>query len=147
MLDGVAQLIKASKDINHQTHLKELFDVLLKWVLMKLWGGQPALCQIIELVFPLLSILEKKKAVLNDFEVDLVLAIVREYFVSASLVGYKVSESLYSIIKCLVPLSSGEKVLRKVLRQFTYDLPNLHRHLRKEVNAFYREGLSRLIKK
>jgi hypothetical protein len=75
------------------------------------------------------------------------LAIVREYFVSASLVGYKVSESLYSIIKCLVPLSSGERVLRKVLRQFTYDLPNLHRHLKREVNAFYREGLSRLIKK
>jgi hypothetical protein len=44
-----------------------LFDVLLKWVLMKLWGGQPALCHTIELVFPLLSILEKKKAVLNDF--------------------------------------------------------------------------------
>lgn len=61
--------------------------------------------------------------------------------------GPKVSESLYSIIKCLVPLSSGERVLKKVLRQFTMDLPALHRHLRKEVNAFYREGLCRLIKK
>ena len=57
VLDGVTQLIKASKDINHQAQLKELFDVLLKWVLMKLWGGQPALCHTIELVFPLLSIL------------------------------------------------------------------------------------------
>ena len=57
VFDGMSQLIKASKDINYQTQLKELFDILLKWVLMRLWGGQPALCHIIELVFPLLSIL------------------------------------------------------------------------------------------
>jgi hypothetical protein len=76
-MEGVTQLIKASKDINNQAQMKELFDVLLKWSLLRLWGGQPALCQIIELVFPLLSILEKKKAVLTDFEVDLVIAIIR----------------------------------------------------------------------
>ena len=51
--------------------------------------------------------------------------------ISASLVGPKVSESLYSIIKCLIPLSSGERVLKKVLRQFSYELPNLHRHLKR----------------
>ena len=47
------------------------------------------------------------------------------------MVGPKVSESLYSIIKCLIPLSSGERVLRKVLRQFSFDLPNLHRHVKR----------------
>lgn len=77
VFEGVSQIIKASKDINYQTQLKELFDIFLKWVLMRLWGGQPALCQIVELVFPLLSILEKKRAALTDFEVDLVLAIIR----------------------------------------------------------------------
>lgn len=44
-----------------------MFDVLLKWILLRLWGGQPAFCNAIELVFPLLSVLEKKKAVLTDF--------------------------------------------------------------------------------
>ena len=77
VFDGMSILLKASKDINYQVQFKELFDILLKWVLMRLWGGQPSLCHIIELVFPLLSILEKKRAVLNDFEVDLVLAIIR----------------------------------------------------------------------
>ena len=112
-----------------------MFDVLLKWALMRLWGGQPAFCSIIELLFPLLSVLEKKKAALTDFEVDLVIAVIREYLISASF-GSKISESLYSIIKCLIPLSSGERVLKKILRQFTLDLPGLHSHLKKEVNCF-----------
>lgn len=146
-IEGATQLIKASKDLNQQGQLRELFDVLLKWLLLRLWGGQPGLCTAIELVSPLLSILEKKKAVLTDFEVDLVLAVVREYFVSAALVGPKVTESLYTILKCLVALSSGERVLRKVLRQFNTDLSSVHRHLKREVNAFYREGLCRMIKK
>ena len=67
VVEAATVLIKACNDINQQAQLKEMFDVLLKWILMRLWGGQPALCTIIELVFPLLSVLEKKKAVLNDF--------------------------------------------------------------------------------
>ena len=47
VLEGVSYLIRASKDINQQPQLKELFDVLFKWVLMRLWGGQPAFSQII----------------------------------------------------------------------------------------------------
>lgn len=38
-------------------------------------------------------------------------------------------------------------MLRKVLKQFFFDIPNLHRHIKREVNDFYREGLCRLIKK
>lgn len=57
MIEGITYLIKASKDINQQGQLKEMFDVLLKWVLLRLWGGQPAFCTIIELVFHLLSVL------------------------------------------------------------------------------------------
>ena len=67
VFDGVSQLMKASKDLNYQAQLKELFDILLKWVLMRLWGGQPAFCHVVEIVFPLLSILEKKGAALTDF--------------------------------------------------------------------------------
>jgi hypothetical protein len=52
--------------------------------------------------------------------------------------GNKISENVYNIIKCLVALSSGERVLSKILKEFSLDLPGLHRHLRKETNAFYR---------
>lgn len=61
----------------------------------------------IELVAPILSIMEKKKLALTDFEVELVIAIIREYLISALMVGFKFSESLYNILKCLVALSSG----------------------------------------
>jgi hypothetical protein len=45
--------------------------------------------------------------------------------------GNKISENVYNIIKCLVALSSGERVLGKILKEFSLDLPGLHRHLRK----------------
>lgn len=60
--------------------------------------------------------------------------------------GFRFSESLYNILKCLVALSSGEKVLRKVLHQFTVELSSLHKHLRKDNCQFYREALSKLVK-
>lgn len=62
------------------------------------------------------------------------------------MVGFKFSESLYNILKCLVALSSGEKVLRKVLHQFSVELSTHHKHLRKDSCQFYREALSKLIK-
>jgi hypothetical protein len=52
--------------------------------------------------------------------------------------GFKFSESLYAILKCLVALSSGEKVLRKVLHQFSVELSTHHKHLKKENCQFYR---------
>lgn len=33
-----------------------------------------------------------------------------------------------------------------MLRQFTLEIGNIHRHMKKEVNIYYREGLARLIK-
>ena len=94
-----------------------------------------------------MSIIEKKKLMLNDNDVDLVIGVIREYFISASMNEQKkVSESLYTIIKCLISLSSGEKVLKKVFRQFTMDLSVIHRHVRKEASAYYKEGFVNLIK-
>lgn len=43
-------------------------------------------------------------------------------------------------------LSSGEKVLKKILRQFSIELSSIHRHVKKEACAFYRDGLSKLVK-
>lgn len=59
---------------------------------------------------------------------------------------FKVSDSLHIIMKSLVSLSSGEKVARKVLKQFSLELTSIHRHLKKDVNVFYRDGLSKLTK-
>ena len=49
-------------------------------------------------------------------------------------------------MKSLVLLSSGEKVVKKILRQFSYDLTVIHRHLKKDVNLLYRDGLSKITK-
>lgn len=83
---------------------------------------------------------------LTDFEVELVIAIIREYLISALMTGFKFSESLYNILKGLVALSSGEKVLRKVLRQFSIQLSSHHKHLKKDNCQFYRQALGKLIK-
>lgn len=120
--------------------------MLLKWSLLRLWGGSPGLLSIIEVFPPILSILEKKKLPLNEFEVDLIIAVVREYFISSFMNEFKVSDSLHIIIKTLVSLSSGERVVKKILRQFSYELISIHRFLKKEVNVFYRDGLTKLIK-
>ena len=65
-----------------------------------------------------MSILEKKKLALNDGEVDIIVSILREYFITGYMNQYKVSESLYTITKCLIALSSGDRLLKKLLRQF-----------------------------
>lgn len=63
------------------------------------------------------------------------------------MIEYKVSDSLHVIIRSLVSLSSGEKVVKKILRQFNVELTIIHRHLKKEINAYYRDGLSKLLKR
>jgi hypothetical protein len=96
-----------------------------------LWGGSPSISSIIEIFPPILSILEKKKLPLNDFETDLIIAVIREYLISTFINEIKVSDSLHIIIKTLVSLSSGERVVKKILRQFCYELTTIHRHLKK----------------
>jgi hypothetical protein len=74
------------------------------------------------------------------------IAVIREYLVSAYMNEFKVSESLFVIIKCLIILSSGERVIRKILKQFHIELIPIHRHLKNDICIFYRDGLSKLIK-
>ena len=45
--------------------------------------------------------------------------------------GTKVSDSLSTIIKCLIVLSSGEKILKKMIKQFKLELGTIHRHVRR----------------
>jgi hypothetical protein len=67
VIEGVVQVIKLSKDLTYQSQMRELYDVFLKWILLRLWGGQPGMITTIELVAPILSIMEKKKLALADF--------------------------------------------------------------------------------
>ena len=103
----------------------------MKWVFIRLWGGNPSIQSIIEILPPIMSILEKKTLALNDNEADLIISILREYFLSAYMNEYQVSESLYTIMKCLIILSSGERLLKKLLKQFNVDLSSIHRQVKK----------------
>lgn len=71
------QVVKVCKDINQQGHIREMYDILLKWVLLRLWGGNPSLLNMIEVLPPVMSILEKKKLILTDNDVEVVIAIIR----------------------------------------------------------------------
>ena len=137
-MEAVVYLTKTTTNVAYQSQIRELYDVLMKWLLLRLWGGQTGFVHSIELVVPVLSILEKKKLALTDFEVDLVMTILREYFLSAFMLGNKLSESVHSIIKCLVALNSGDKVLRKLLKQFYFEPTSIHKHMPKDSALFYR---------
>lgn len=78
-----------------------------------------------------MSILEKKKLAINDGEADIIVAILRESFITGYMNDYKVSESMYTITKLLIALSSGDRLLKKLLRQFSVELTSIHRHVRK----------------
>lgn len=56
-LEGFSQIIKLARDPSYQVHTRELHDLILKFVLMRLWGGQPALTNAIEVVAPVLTVL------------------------------------------------------------------------------------------
>jgi len=43
VLEGLVQIIKLAKDGSYQANIRELFDLLMKWILLRLWGGQPTL--------------------------------------------------------------------------------------------------------
>lgn len=87
--------------------------------MIRLWGGNSSLLTIVEIIPPVMSILEKKKVYLNDNDIEIIIGIIREYLIGAFLNDSKVTENLHTIIKCLIELSSGDRVLRKLLKQFT----------------------------
>lgn len=68
---------------------------------------------------------------LTEYDTDVIVGIIREYFITGYMNDYKVSESLYTVTKLLIGLTSGDRVLKKFLMQFNIDLCALHRHVRK----------------
>ena len=81
-LDASTKIIKICKDLSQQPNIREVYDLILSWAALKLYGGNPALSQLIEVITPVLSILQKKKIALADRYMDMIFTIVREYVVS-----------------------------------------------------------------
>lgn len=66
VLEAAVQIMKICKEIAYQNELREIYDLLIKWVFIRLWGGNPAIQSIVEILPPVMSILEKKKLALNE---------------------------------------------------------------------------------
>ena len=64
--DACQQIMRMCSDIAHQNEIREVYDLILKWVFVRLWGGNPAIQTVIEILPPVMSILEKKKLAIND---------------------------------------------------------------------------------
>jgi hypothetical protein len=67
VLEGAVQIMKLCKDVSHQGQIREIYDILFKYILLRLWGGNPGMLSLIELLPPIMSILEKKGIPLTDF--------------------------------------------------------------------------------
>lgn len=91
-----------------------------------------------EIVPQMLSILEKKSVTINEHDVSLVIAIIREYCMATASHEVRVNENLHTIAKCLIKLHSGDRVLKMFLKQYSLDLLVMHRHGRRESNPYYR---------
>ena len=57
VLVSVLQVVKICKDINQQANIREIYDLLFKWILIRLWGGSPSILSMIEVIPPVMSIL------------------------------------------------------------------------------------------
>jgi hypothetical protein len=57
---------KMCKDLSLHNSLREVADVILKWILLRLWGGCLPATSLLEIVPQLLSILEKKNVTINE---------------------------------------------------------------------------------
>lgn len=66
VLVSILQIVKICKDLNQQASIREIYDLIFKWALIRLWGGNSSLLTIVEVIPPVMSILEKKKIYLND---------------------------------------------------------------------------------
>ena len=83
-IEASQRIVKLCKDISEHGNIREVYDLLLGWVLIKLWGGNVCLAQLIEVLPPLLSILQKKKVAVIDKTLDIILSIMKEYSISTS---------------------------------------------------------------
>lgn len=75
VLEAISHLIKILP--SHQAETIYLYDILLKWVLIRLVSGNMKIRNIIEVVPAILSILYRKKKTLSNNELELVMAIIR----------------------------------------------------------------------
>ena len=118
--------------------MREVSDVVLRWVFYRLYGGSPPLAaSLLEVVPQLLGILAKRNLIVSENDVMMVVSILREFSLSG-VDSRQLPESVQATIKTLVRLRSGDTVLKVILKQYQQDLTAIHKHLRKENMASYR---------
>ena len=68
------KLIKmcGSRDQNLYSSIREVYDLFLKWVAIKMYAGNPLTYKLLELIPAILSVLEKKRVALTDTDIDLI---------------------------------------------------------------------------
>lgn len=146
VVEAGMMISKMCKDLSLHNSLRELSDVIQKWILLRLWGGCLPAIYLMEIVPQILSVLEKKNVNITEQEVLLAIALIREYCVANASHEVRVNETSHTIIKCLIKLYSGDRLLKTLLKQYSVDLLLMHKHARRESNPYYRETLNRLIK-
>ena len=121
---------------------------MLKWIAIKLYGANLSAIDLIELVCPILGVLDKKRIAWADSDVDLVLYITREYIIGCFFMENVNMEVLKNIYQLTTVLSSGERIVKKLLVEIR--LAPIHKHLisaRKDgvnCSSFYKMNLAKL---
>lgn len=76
--EAASEISKLCKDPSHLSNIREVYDVILKWIFYRLYGGNIALApSLMEIVPQLLSILEKRSITITINAVTMVISIFR----------------------------------------------------------------------
>jgi hypothetical protein len=137
-MEASQKLIKACQDITLANSIRELTDLLLKWVTIKLYGGNVPMVGLIELVCTVLVVAEKKKIAWTDFDIDTLLYLTKEYLLTCFYGCGANMDTLRTMFKLAVALSSGERIIRKILLEMRSDIMGTHR----QAGSVRREGLT-----
>lgn len=47
VIEAASQIIKLCKDIAHHNEIREVYDLIFKWIFIRLWGGNPSINMIL----------------------------------------------------------------------------------------------------
>lgn len=95
--------------------MREVADLMVKWVSIRLYGGSPLFSGLMELFPALFSVLLKKKVMFTDTEIDISFHALRDYVLATHYSENANLELLKTNASLLVELSSGDRVVRRIL--------------------------------
>lgn len=81
-LQAAQKIIKLCRDVAQTNAIREVHDLLMKWIVVKMYGGNVCMLGLMEMICPLLNVLEKKRIAWSDSDIEVLVSLMREYLIA-----------------------------------------------------------------